>query len=263
MTGAVLWLAMVAAVVPSIGSAQAPDRFPFQAGERLTYRVELSRLGKAGSAVMSMEGPVQIRGIAAYALRFDFKARIGPIKAVERTESWVDLTRMASLRFFKSERHPFAHRNEAVELFLDRGRWEAGDGSSGEIAAAAPLDELSFMYFIRTLTLRPDSLYQFNRHFDARRNPTTLRVTRHDTITTGAGRYPVMVVEMRVRDSRRYDGEGIIRIYLSDDGLRLPVRIESAMPIAGMAILTLESHTQPRAHRVAVERAAIPFPPRE
>ena len=240
-----------------------PDGLPFLAGERLTYRVQLSRFGKAGSAVMSMEGPVEIRGIAAYALRFDFRARVGPVKAVERTESWIDLARMTSLRFNKEERHPFAQRHETVEIFLDRGRWEAADGSSGDIAAAAPLDELSFIYFIRTLDLRPDSLYEFNRHFDARRNPTTLRVTRHDTITTGAGRYPVILVEMRVRDARRYDGEGLIRIYLSDDDLRLPVRIESAMPVAGKAVLTLESYTQPHAHRVVVERAPDPFPPRQ
>ena len=243
-------LAMSVALLPANGFAQMPDGLPFSAGERLTYGVQLSRLGKAGSAVMSMDGPTEIRGVAVYALRFDFDAGVGPIKAADRTGSWLDLARMTSMRFVKEERHPFSRRKESVELFLDRGRWEAADGTSGDIAAAAPLDELSFMYFIRTLRLIPDSVYRFDRHFDARRNPTTVRIVKRDTIVTPAGTFSVVLVEMHVRDARRYDGDGVIRIYLSDDDLRLPVRIESAMPVVGMAVLTLQSYTQPHRHRV-------------
>ena len=55
---------------------------------------------------MSMDGPVAVRGIAAYALRFDFTASIGPIRAADRTASWIDLARMSSLRFEKQERNP-------------------------------------------------------------------------------------------------------------------------------------------------------------
>jgi hypothetical protein len=51
---------------------------------------------------------------------------------------------------------------------------------------------------------------------------------------------------MRVKDPRRYRGEGVIRINLSDDDRRLPVRIQSTMPIVGNAVLTLESYTQPQ-----------------
>lgn len=238
-------------MLPMSAFAQMPDGLPFHAGERLTYRVQVSKLGKAGSAVMSMKGPMEIRGVAVYALRFDVNAGIGPIKAADRTGSWVDLARMASMRFTKEERHPFSKRKESVELFLDRGRWEAADGTSGDIAAEAPLDELSFMYFIRTLPLVVGSVYHLNRHFDARRNPTTVRMVRRDTIDTPAGRFPVVLAEMRVRDSRRYDGEGVIHIYFSDDDLRLPVRIESAMPVFGTAVLTLQSHTQSHEHGIA------------
>jgi hypothetical protein len=44
---------------------------------------------------------------------------------------------------------------------------------------------------------------------------------------------------MRVRDSRHYRGEGVIRFAVSDDRCRLPVRIESAIPDAGKVVLTL------------------------
>lgn len=252
--------AFTAVALPTFGITQVPDELPFRPGERLTYSVRLSRFGTVGKATMSLEGPVSIRGLAAYALRFELRARVGPFTATERTESWVDLAQMASLRFSKEERSPFARRDEAVEIFLDSGRWQASDGTEGEVTAAAPLDELSFIYFIRTLVLKPDSLYEFNRHFDILRNPTTLRLLKRDTITTAAGRFPVTLVEMRVRDSRRYKEEGIIRIYLSEDDMRLPVRIESVMPVGRMTVLTLDSHISPRAHHAYLEQPNIFFP---
>jgi hypothetical protein len=70
-------------------------------------------------------------------------------------------------------------------------------------------------------------------------------------ISTPAGRFETIAVEMRVRDSRRYRGEGVIRINLSDDAMRIPVRIESAMPVLGTAVMTLQSFNNPTAARLA------------
>jgi hypothetical protein len=130
-----------------------------------------------------------------------------------------------------------------VELYPEQRRWEAEDGRRGESPTDAPLDELSFMYFIRTLPLTPDATYRLDRHFEQERNPASVRVGGRETVKTPAGEFRTIVVELRVRDPRRYRGEGLIRINLSDDERRLPVRIESAMPIIGNAVLTLESHT--------------------
>src|SRR3712207_8953378 len=99
------------------------------------------------------------------------------------------------------------------------------------------------MYFVRTLPLTEGATYRLDRHFEAHRNPASVRVIGHETVTTSAGEFRTIVVELRVRDPRRYRGEGVIRMNLSDDERRLPVRIESTMPIIGNAVLTLESHT--------------------
>jgi Protein of unknown function (DUF3108) len=115
-----------------------------------------------------------------------------------------------------------------------------------------PLDELSFMYFIRTLPLEPNSTYRFNRHFDAARSPTSVKVVRREIIATPAGRFQTILVEMRVKDPRRYHGEGVIRINLSDDAMRIPVRIESTMPVVGTAVMTLDGYNNPGEKRLAL-----------
>jgi hypothetical protein len=234
--------------------AQVPETLPFFIGERLTYDVRVARVKKVGQATMSVEGPVAVRGTSTVLLRFDFEAGFGPLKAMDRTASWLDPRQMASYRFSKHERHPLSKHDEDVELFPSEHRWEITGGAAGASVSDSPLDELSFMYFIRTLPLTLDTTFTFDRHFDPERNPTTVRVVRREVITTAAGSFNTVLLEMHVRDPRHYHGEGIIRINISDDALRLPVRIESGMPVVGTAMLTLSSYTQRPSSSMAVSK---------
>ena len=105
----------------------------------------------------------------------------------------------------------------------------------------APVDELSFIFFIRTLRLAPGDSYTLARHYDATRNPVRIRVVGRGPMRVPAGTFQTIEVEMRVTDPAHYRGEGVIRLHLSDDARRIPVRIESAIPRAGRMVLSLES----------------------
>jgi hypothetical protein len=240
---AVLALAAITLVGVCAGTRLPSESasLPFSLGEKVSYRVSLANGTKVGSATMWIEGPVDVRGTKTFLLKFDSRIRILLIPAVSRSSPWFDPVRGASLRFFKYERNPLSHHDESVDLFPDSKRWKSADGDSGLSTTSAPLDELSFMYFIRTLPMTDGATYSLDRHFDTTRNPVTVSVIRREVIPTPMGELHVVRVEMRVRDPQHYEGEGIIRIHLSDDACRLPVRIESTMPVIGTAILTLES----------------------
>ena len=214
---------------------------PFSLGERISYQVSLANGTKVGSAAMWIDGPIDLRGTRTLLLNFDSRIRFLLVPAESRSSSWFDPVRGASLRFFKHERNPLSRHDESVDLFPDEKRWKSAEGDSGQSATSAPLDELSFMYFIRTLPMTAGATYNLDRHFDTARNPVTVSIVRREVIPTPMGELHVVRVEMHVRDSRHYEGEGIIRIHLSDDACRLPVRIESTMPVIGTAILTIES----------------------
>ncbi len=225
------------------GAAPIPVKnvaLPFLIGEKLTYEVS-TRAGKVGTATMWIEGPVDVRGVSTYLLRFDSKIRIAFLTAVSRSSSWFDPMRGSSLRFLKYERNPLTHNDESVDLYPDQKQWKSAKGETGQSSTDTPLDELSFMYFIRTLPMTPGATYRFDRHFDPARNPVTVSVIRREVIPTPMGELHVFLVEMRVRDPRHYKGEGVIRIYLTDDDCRLPAKIESTMPVVGTAILTINS----------------------
>lgn len=253
--GAVLLALSLAAGAATAAAAQmheqAPGAIPFFPGERFVFRVRVAKLGTVGRGSLAVEGPHEVRDRSTWLLRFDFQTRIGLVSVRDNTRSWLDPRAMAAHRFQKEERHPLSSSTQSVELYPSERRWEAADGERGSSPSDAPLDELSFIYFIRTLPLRAGDSYSFNRHFEPGRNPVAVQVVRRQELTVPAGTFPVIVVEMRVKDGARFRGEGLVRLYLSDDGCRMPVQIESTLPVFGQMALSLESHTHPAAHFAA------------
>jgi hypothetical protein len=190
---------------------------------------------------MWVTGPELVRGRVAIVLRSYASAGVGFVRGTDRTTSWIDPVRFASLRFVQHERHVLSKASDSVEILPEERRWVRADGRTGSTLSDAPLDVLSFIYFLRTLRFDRDTAWTLNRHFDADRNPTAVRLAGRDTLDTSAGRFPVFSVEMFVRDPEHYGGEGVIRLHFSDDARRLPVRIQSVMPVVGTTVMTLSA----------------------
>ena len=216
-------------------------QLPFAVGERLTYDVSLEKGGTVGEGVMWVEGPEEIRGTSTYRLRFDSHVRVALFRGVSTSSSWFDPERKSSLRYQKRERNLLTHEDVSVEIYPGQKKWTSADGNGGTSPDDSPLDELSFIYFIRTLELTPGATYQFDRHFDAARNPVVIKVVRVEVIPTALGELKTIAVEMHVRDPKHYKGDGVIRFNFTADRCRLPARIESTMPLVGKAVMTIKA----------------------
>jgi hypothetical protein len=254
-------LALLAALAgsgtPAALAGQTREALPFQVGEELTFRVSVARLGSVGRGVMRVDGLEDVRGRQTYRLRFDVHGRLGLLGIEDRATSWFDPQRRHSLRYRKHERNPVNSRSEEVEMFPAERRW-SGAGAGGAMLTDAPLDELSFLYHVRTLPLRPGDSYTIARHFDTERNPVSVRVVGRDTVDVPAGRFAVIAVEMRVRDGERFRGTGMIRLLLSDDAHRVPVQMESSVPVIGRTVMRLESSRHAIAARIPAPGAPPP-----
>jgi hypothetical protein len=69
----------------------------------------------------------------------------------------------------------------------------------------------------------------------------TVKVLRREVWTGPVAAGPVVVLEMKVRDPKHVGANGSIRFTFTDDARRIPVRIESSVPVFGSMVLTLES----------------------
>jgi len=245
---ALLRAAVALGLTSSLGAVHAamrPAALPFGIGEQLTFAVTTTHTGTVGKAVMSLTGPVDVRGTPTMVASFETHISVALMKGSNVSRSWIEEGSMTSLRFAKHERRPFSTNTDSVDVFPELHRWTGPNGASGTVTSDHPLDELSFIYFLRTIDFAPDSTYSFDRHYDAHRNPTTVRVVKHETLTTPAGTFHTTELEMRVKDASVYKGEGVLHFWLSDDSCHLPIRIQSTMPILGTGVLTLESAATP------------------
>ena len=234
----VLALAALAAGAVTSGAQGRP--LPFAAGETLQY-VARAPHGLKGKATMVVDGSETVRGVPTMVLRFDFSTRVGFVTIADHTTSWLDPVRFAAQRYDKQEVRFMSRHREHVELEPESSDWTEADGLKGKSPTTDPLDELSFIYWLRTLSLPADSSITLERHFDPARNPTVIRSLGRGHVETPMGTFATREVEMRVRDTRNYKGEGVIRFSFSDDACRRPVRIESTIPDAGRVVMTLES----------------------
>lgn len=238
----------VGSIVASILAATAvsaqpgESAVPFEAGELLAYRVRVPIFGTVGRATFTVDGPVRYRGDDVLLLRSEITTRWGPVRGTSASSSWFDPERLVSLRFEKDERQPGHRDSEDVTLFPSTGEFVTEAGVRGDMPTNTPLDELSFIYFLRTLDLHADSTLRFTRHYDPARNPVTVRLVRRERVETGIGVEDAWLIEMRVRHPTHYRGEGVIRIHLSADARRIPLRIESSAPATGKVTLVLESY---------------------
>jgi hypothetical protein len=233
-----LAVAALVSCAPTSGAQERP--LPFAVGETLEY-VARAPHGLKGKATMWVEGPATVRGAQTMVLRFDFATRVGFVRISDRTTSWLDPEQFAALRYDKQEVRFMARHNEHVELDPANRSWTEADGRTGQSPSSTPLDELSFIYWLRTISLGPDESITLERHFDPARNPTVIRSLGRGQVQTRLGTFDTREVEMRVRDARNYRGEGVIRFSFSDDACRRPVRIESTIPDAGKVVMTLDN----------------------
>jgi hypothetical protein len=194
---------------------------------------------------MRVEGPVVDAGRRVWVLRSEIDAGRGPLRASDRTSSWLDPVRFAITRFEKSERHPLSRSEERVRVDLESGTFTDSENAAAPLGAERPLGELSFIYYLRLLPLDRDTTFTVARHFDPARNPIVIRVLGEEVVTTPAGIFRTRVVEMDVRDPKRFRGTGTIRLNIDVGGCRVPVRVESRLPLLGTTTLLLSGWTHP------------------
>lgn len=215
------------------------NQLPFAAGESLRYRVSLAGFTGRGEGLLRVLR--DDAGTDALMLAFDINVVLIRQHVELHSRSWLSPNQLFSTRYRSWERSPFHNRDVDLVLDTHAGQW-SGRGGQGQLASAQPLDELSFIYFLRTLPLEAGQ-HRVDRHFDPARNPVTIRVSAPERITVDDREVTAIPVEMTVRDPDRFGGKATLRFHFSADAQRLPLRIELPSPGPAPLVLELVSHT--------------------
>jgi hypothetical protein len=232
---------------------------PFGPGEQLVYKVKIGFFN-AGEGQMSIPELDTLRGRDAYRISMTIRGGLGPARVNDEYSSWLDVRTLQSWRFiqdihevnYKSFRH--------YEFYPERRLWDREDNDeSGSLASLLPLDDIAFIYFIRTLPLEVGKTYTFDRYFKVDGNPVTVTVLRRDRRKTEAGEFATLVVQPIIRTKGLFSQGGKAEIHFTDDARRLPVYVKSDIPnFPGSLTLHLkEIHAGVPLHPASRARATL------
>lgn len=221
---------------------------PFGPGETINYRAKWGVFGTVGGGSLIVEGIDTVRGEPSYKLAFRMKGKVTFWSTDDVQRSWLDVDELYSHRFHQTINSSTYQRNRTLDFLRDSMRWvrEGKPEENGELATDIPLDDVSFLYFVRTLPLEVGETYTLPRYYKDEGNPVTLEVLRREKVKVPAGEFDAIVVRPIIRTDGMFGEGGEAEVWFTDDEHRLLVKLQAKMgagPFGGTLKMEMENYS--------------------
>lgn len=192
---------------------------PFAPGEHLRYKLKYG-IFSVGEAHMTIARIDTIHGTPTYAAEWRIKGSVLGFGIDETFTSWIDTEKLFARRFVKDQ----GERYREYEFFPEDLLVQRIDhDTTWALPHPEPQDDISFVYFTRTLPLDAGQSYTFNRFYKDEGNPIVLHVLRTDRREVGAGEFNTIVVQPIIQTDGLFSEGGNAEIHFSDDERRVVV----------------------------------------
>jgi len=244
---AVLVLSVVllaAAPLTGRADAQPSGRTALEVGQRFIYSVSYSHL-HVGSAELALAGQDTLSGHPVWKATLRLSAGFGLFGVDDNMASWFDTTDFASRRFVQ-KLHEGRYRADRDFRIDPERKVFSNKGEPDVPSVALPLDDVSFLYFVRTLKLDSGAVLTFNRYFQREGNPVTIRVVRRERIEVPAGAFDAILIEPEIRTGGIFSQNGRARVWLSDDSSRTLLQLKSRLSFGSINLYLNRIVSAPR-----------------
>jgi hypothetical protein len=209
----------------------------FKVGERLTFDVKYGFI-KAGIAVMSVPDMRRIAGRDAYHVTFEVNSLSSfdwMYKVRDRYETYIDMQGLFPWRFEQHIREGSFSRD--FSAYFDHRRLKAKTSEGEYVIPKYVNDIISAFYYARTIDLSKMKVGQMIRLYNFYKNKTydlDVRYLGKEKITVSAGTFECVMVEPIIQEGGLFKTEGTIFIWLSNDDLRIPVKVKTKIIIGSI-----------------------------
>ncbi len=218
----------------------APDAWPFAVGEKMVFEGKWGPI-PIGRAELVLEGRDTIRGHETFRARFSVNGGPAWFGVHDNYTSWFDTKTLISYMYFQDIHEGNYRRLRTFEIKPSAGIYIL-NRTDTNATVPAPLDDQSFIYFIRTLPLAVGQHYEWNRYFQPQGNPVIVDVVRLDTVQVGAGRFVCFVLRPTIRTKGIFGQGGHAEVWISDDSRRVIVQMKSGLSFGSLSLF-LKSYT--------------------
>ncbi len=253
---AIRFLALIAALLVAgyangQDTASAASRNGFSLGEMMTFRAHYGFIN-AAEATMVLDNEIYFfNGHPVYRVDvygnstgfFDFITRIR-----DHWGSYIDTASMVPHYFFRNlqegryrkyESTSFDHEQDsATVLTFHKGTFEIKRNKSYAIPDNAQ-DLVSGYFHLRQIDFsiyKPGDTITVQAFLDDESYDFKIRMIGREKIRTRIGKRNALVFVPIMPDNKLFDGEESIKVWISDDELKLPLRVEAEMFIGSVAV---------------------------
>jgi hypothetical protein len=221
---------------------------PFGPGERMEYDVKFGAL-KVGSAHMEVVALDNIRGRAAWHTAFWVRGGNFLYRVNDVYESWMDAETLSSLRFVQDLEEGGKDTERRFEIYPERAIFiqTSKKPAKEEKSVSQPLDDGSFLYFLRTIPLEVGKTYDFDRYFRPDRNPVRIRVVRRERVKVPAGTFNAIVVQPVIKTKGIFSENGHAEVWLSDDDRHIMLQLKSQLKFGSLNLYLKSYQPSPSA----------------
>lgn len=206
----------------------------FDSGEYFEYRVHYG-LFNAADATVEIAPQVQtVNGRSCYVVNVVGKT-LGAFgwfaKIRNQWTSWIDTSAIVSQRFYRNVRENDYRKTETI-VFDHLGDDASVTDENGTKQYKVPnniQDAISSYFFLRTVDyskLNIDDVVSVPTFFENAVYPLKVRYRGKEVIKTRYGKLTALKLNPIIPDNQLFKGENSIRIWMSDDVNKVPVKVE-------------------------------------
>jgi hypothetical protein len=220
-----------------LASLLQADKHPFTVGETLKYDLKVNVI-KAGHAKLQVIGEEVVDENQTYHIKYTVKSnryvdRLFYVR--DQVDSWLDKKGLFTHRLIKNIREgSYRYKLEAKMNYIDSTLTSEDDvfQIDSEIR-----DPFSLFYYLRSIPLKVGQKLSFKTFDNGQFVDFHIIVHRKENIRVPAGRFKCLVIEPYRKGKTLFKQKGDMRIWLTDDDRRLPVKIETKATFGSMTML--------------------------
>ena len=209
----------------------------FKVGEKLTFDVKYGFV-TAGIATFYIPRIKRISGRDAYHVTFEVNTVPGfdwIFKVRDRYETYLDVEGLFPWRFEQHVREGSYSRD--FSAFFDQRKGKAKT-SEGEYDIPKYVNDIvSALFYARTLdysTLKIDDRIHLKNFYKDKIYDLDIKYHGKETVDVSAGTFDCIVVEPLVQEGGLFKSEGSILVWMTDDALRIPVKVKTKVIIGAI-----------------------------
>jgi hypothetical protein len=209
----------------------------FKEGEKLTFDVKYGFV-TAGIATMQVPSIKRISGRDAYHVTFEVNTVPSFdlfYRVRDRYETYIDVEGLFPWRFEQHIREGSYSRDFAAFFDQRRGKAKTSEGSY-DIPKYVH-DIVSAFYFARTLDysgMQVGDRINLKNFYKDKVHDLDVKYHGKETITVPAGKFDCIIVEPLVREGGLFKSEGNIIVWLTDDDIKMPVRVKTKVIVGAI-----------------------------